>query len=143
MVPLVAERLSCNVTSLCNSVANNVLQTRYAIYQLHCNASDKLSCVANISTASRKKEASPEGFVRRVFDGYRSRHRRLASAGHTAQPEDTRRAFSIGPAVYLLEEADAGIRKASRVVLSLVCVERRSSSVRQTIKQLSYTSSAS
>ena len=60
-----------------------------------------------------------------------TRNRRLSRAGKAVQPENAPLISSINPVVYFLEEADAGVGKASGLVLLCVGVEGRFSGVRQ------------
>lgn len=81
--------------------------------------------MTNISTAAREEEACSKALLLEVSASDSARNRRFPSASQAVQPEDAALVSAISPVVYLLEEADTGVGKAGRVVLSLVRVERR------------------
>jgi hypothetical protein len=61
---------------------------------------------------------------------HRPRDRRLARARQAAQPEDAPLIWPFRPTVYLIEESDARIREACRLVLLRERVEGRIGSLR-------------
>jgi hypothetical protein len=64
----------------------------------------------------------------------RPRDRRLARARQAAKPEDASLVLSLRPVVYLVEEADARVAEADRLVLLRVRVEGRVPGVRQLVE---------
>ena len=51
-MPLVLERLVCNISTFCNSFANAVLESEVISCKLHSNACKELTSMANISAVS-------------------------------------------------------------------------------------------
>ena len=81
MVPLVTERLACNVIMLYNSIANVLVESRYTARKLQRNARDELACMTHISTAAGEEEAGSEALLVEVVAGGSARNGRLPSAG--------------------------------------------------------------
>lgn len=121
-MPLIAERLTCYIAALCESIAYVLVERGDIARQLPRNARDELACVVCISTAAREEEAGSEALLVIKFAGHGASNRRLSRTGQAMQPENA--VSAIGPVIYLLEEVDARIVKAFWVV-SLVCVESR------------------
>ena len=81
MTPLVTERLVCNIAVLRYRDTNVTLQSWYIIRKLECNASNELSSVANISTASREEEAGSEPLLLKVIPSNDTNNYRLPRTG--------------------------------------------------------------
>jgi hypothetical protein len=47
----------CDIAALSNSVADMLSRRSNVVYKLHCDARNKLACVANVSAAAREEEA--------------------------------------------------------------------------------------
>src|ERR1700761_6892187 len=112
-----------------NGVQNMAPQRRYIVCKLHCNTGNKLSRMANISTASCEEKASPKTCLG-VLGSDCTRYSRLASTSQTIQPEDAWCVLPICPVVYVVKQIDTSIRKAGWLMLSLICVEGRVYSVK-------------
>jgi hypothetical protein len=133
VVPLVAERLTCDVATLCDSVANVLIESGYVVRKLDGDACNELSRVANVSTASREEEAGPETRFMEIVASDSPRNRGLARASQTIQPEETPLVLTVSPVKYLSKEVDAGIREANGLMLVRKRVEARFDGVRQAI----------
>jgi hypothetical protein len=69
-----------------------------------------------------------------VFSSYCASDGGLSSAGHPVQPEDAPLIIPISPYPYLLEDVDAGVGEAKRVVLLIGRVEGCIGSRRQRLE---------
>ena len=115
----------CDIAALGNSVADMLSRRSNVVYKLHCDARDKLACVANVSAAAGEEEASRQTLLVIVLARDGPRDGRLACARQAAQPEDASLVFSLRPAVYLIEEVYTRVGKAGRVVPLCIRVEGR------------------
>jgi len=86
--------------------------------------------MADVTAAAREEEAGSETLPIVVPARDRSRDRRLACARQAAQPEDASLVWSLRPVMYLVEDADARLSEACRLVLLRERVEGRIGSVR-------------
>jgi hypothetical protein len=130
MMPLVAQGLASNVVALCNRVANKLLHCWHMARKLHCKARHKPACVAYVAAAAREEEASCKTLFVMVPARHCPRDRRLARACQPTQPEEAPLVLPIRPAVYLVEEVDARVGEAGRLVLLGERVEGRVFGVR-------------
>jgi hypothetical protein len=69
LLPLVAERLACNVAMLIYSMANVLMESRYAARKLNSNTCNELAGVACVSATSNKKKAGPKPLCLEVSAG--------------------------------------------------------------------------
>jgi len=113
-----------------------LIERGHVVSQLPRNARDKFACIAHISTASREEEAGSETLLVEASTGHGARNCRLPRTGQAVQPEDARRVLPISPVIYVSKKVDAGIKEAGRVVLPLICVERRVHSSREGAKHI-------
>jgi hypothetical protein len=120
----------CDIATLSNSVADVLSRCSDVFCKLHCDTCYKFARMAYVAAAAREEEAGgkPLPVIVSARDG--PRDCRLARARETAQPEDALLVFSLRPAVYLVEEVDACVGKAARIVLLAGRVEGRVFSVR-------------
>jgi hypothetical protein len=123
--PLVAQRLADNVAALCSSVADVLPRRWHAERKLHRDARHELASMANVAAAAREEEAGCEALLVIVPARDRPRDRRLARARQASQPEDAPRIRPIRPAVYLVEEVDARVGEAYRLVLLVALLVAR------------------
>jgi hypothetical protein len=123
--PLIAQRLTDNVAALVYSVADVLPHRWHAVRELHCDARHKLARVPHVATAAREEEARRQTLPLVVPARHRPRDRRLARARQPAQPEDAPLILAVCPAVYLVEEGDARVGQAGRLVLLRERVEGR------------------
>ena len=134
MLPLIAQRLADNVAALCDSVADVLPRCWHTLRELHRNARHKLACVPHVAAAAREEEARCELLPVVVPASHRPRDGRLARARQPAQPEDAPLIRPVRPAVYLVEEGDARVGQAGRLVLLRERVEGRIFGARETIE---------
>jgi hypothetical protein len=78
LVPLVAERLACNIATLGYSRAYIPIERRHTACKLHSNACNELAGVAYVSTAFCEEKASPKLFLLEVFPGNSAGNGRLS-----------------------------------------------------------------
>jgi hypothetical protein len=117
VLPLVAQGLADNVAARFNRVADVFLQRWHVVRELHCDARHKLACMANVAAAAREEEARCQTLPVVVPARHRPRDGRLARARKPAQPEDASLVWAVRPAVNLVEEVDARVGEADRLVL--------------------------
>jgi hypothetical protein len=134
MLPLVAQRLADNVAALCDSVADVLPRCWHTLRELHRNARHKLARVPHVAAAAREEEARCKTLPVVISARYRPRDGRLARARQPTQPEDAPLVLAIRPAVYLVEEGDARVGQAGRLVLLRERVEGRIFGARETIE---------
>ena len=130
MLPLVAQRKADNVAALRNSVADVLPRCRHALRKLHRDACHKLARVPRVAAAAREEEARCETLPVVVPARHGPRDGRLARARLPAQPEDVPLVWPIRPVVYLIEQSDARVGQACRLVLLRERVEGRVGSLR-------------
>lgn len=131
MLPLVAQRLVDYIAVLYDSVADVLPHCWHALRQLHRDACDNFECMTYVATAAREEEARCKAFLFVVPARHCLRNGRLTCARQPAQPEDAPLILAVRPAVYLVEESDAGVGEAGRIVLLGERVEGRVGSARQ------------
>lgn len=78
LVPLVAERLACNITILSYTRTNMPTERRHPARKLHSNTCNKLTSVAYISATSSKEKASPKPVLLEVSASDRPGNCRLS-----------------------------------------------------------------
>jgi hypothetical protein len=69
LVPLVVERLACNITPLYNSIVNILTESRHTVRKLYSNACNELTSIAYISSTFCEEEASPKPPILKVSLG--------------------------------------------------------------------------
>jgi hypothetical protein len=104
----------------------------HAVRELQRNARHKLASMSNVTAAAREEEARCQTLLVVVHARHRPRDGRLARARQPAQPEDAPLILPIRPGVYLVEESDARIGEAGRLVLLRERVEGRIFGARET-----------
>ena len=104
--------------------------------KLHCNARDKLACVTNVVATAGEEEASGKTLLVVVPTSYGLRNSRLARPGQPAQPENAPLICPVRPAVYLIEQSDARVWEACRLVLRRVRVKGRIFSAQETTESV-------
>ena len=134
MLPLIAQRLADNVAALCDSVADVLPRCWHAVRELNRNARHKLACVPHVAAAAREEEARCQSLPVAVPARHRPRDGRLARARQPAQPEDAPLICAVRPVVYLVEEGNARVGQAGRLVLLRERVEGRIFGARETIE---------
>jgi hypothetical protein len=102
VVPLVTEGLVQDVATLRNSVADALAESRCVVRKLEGDACDEFARMANVPTASRKKEAGSETLFVEVVASDSPRNRGLSRASQTIQPEETPLILTVSPIVYQL-----------------------------------------
>ena len=80
LLPLVAERLACNVAMLIYSMANVLMESRHAARKLNSNTCNKLAGVACVSATSNEKKAGPKPLCLEVSAGDSPCNGRLSRA---------------------------------------------------------------
>jgi len=102
----------------------------YAVRELHCNAGHKFASVPDVAAATREEEARcqllPVVMPARHCPG----DGRFACARQSVQPKDAPIILAVRPGVYLVEESDARIGEACRLVLLRERVEAGIGSLR-------------
>jgi hypothetical protein len=134
VLPLAVQRLAGNVAALCNSVADVLPRRWHILRELHRDARHKLACVPHVAAAAREEEARCQSLPVAVPARHRPRDGRLARACQPTQPEDAPLIRPVRPAVYLVEEGDARVGQAGRLVLLRERVEGRIFGARETIE---------
>jgi hypothetical protein len=86
--------------------------------------------VTNVAAASREEEAGRKTLLVVVPTSYGPRDRRFARPRQPAQLEDALLIWLFRPAVYLVQEVDARVRKAGGLVPLCERVEGRVGGVR-------------
>ena len=119
MAPLVTETMADDIVLLTDCLRYGLSESRDAICKLLSDRSDELVGPANIPPALREEEASSKlaSIKEEYFSGYSTSHRSFSCAGQAVKPKDEALVISISPIVYLLKEANAGVRKTGDFVL--------------------------
>ena len=68
-MPLVVERLACNIALFYNSIANILIESKHTVYKLYSNACNELTSIAYISSTFFKEEASLKLLILKVSLG--------------------------------------------------------------------------
>jgi len=131
-LPLIAQRLAGNVAALFNGIVDTLPQCWHAVRKLHRDARNELACMADVAAVAREEEAGCETLPVVVPARDRPRDCRLTRPCQAAQPEDASLVLSLSPVVYLVEEANARVGEADRLVLLGVRVKGCVFGVRET-----------
>jgi hypothetical protein len=129
LFPLIAKTFVSNIPLPLDSLTNVAAENVRNSCQLHGNAGEKLAGMVDISTIPREEETCAEPSLFRVFVGNRAGDSGFSGSRHAVQPEDAYSIISIGPCSYLREYLDAGVWEAKRIVLIVVGVKGRLSSI--------------
>jgi len=78
LVPLVAERLACNIATISYTRTNVPMERRDTAPKLHSNACNELTSVAHISATLCKEKASPKLLLLEVSASDSAGNRRLS-----------------------------------------------------------------
>lgn len=112
-------------------VTDVLMERRYATCKLNSKTCDELSSISDVSTTSRKEEASAETMLVEECTGDSSGNGRLPGAGPIMKPKDALSRISVRPLIYISKKADAGVGKANRFMVFVVRIKRRVGSVRE------------
>jgi hypothetical protein len=102
---------------------------------LNGDGSEEFTGMTKITSAFGKEETCSKAFLISEIATDRASNCRLASAGYSTQPKDTRTTRIFAPFLDLLEEVDSGLGQALRFLLPKSGVESSTIIVRKLIYQ--------
>jgi hypothetical protein len=80
LLPLVAERLACNVAMLIYGMTNVLMESRHAACKLNSNTCNELGGITCVSATSNEEKAGPEPLCLEVSAGDSPCNGRLSRA---------------------------------------------------------------